>query len=66
MKSRVSFLRKQTALLLTALLLLSCCSILAFAQSVGTVKAKQTARTNRTATVTWTKSGTVTGCEVLR
>ena len=43
MKSRVSFLRKQTALLLTALLLLSCCSILAFAQSVGTVKAKQTA-----------------------
>ena len=66
MKQRFSSLRKCTALLLTVLLVFSCCSLFAFAQTVGTIKVKQSARSNRTATVSWTKSGAVTGCEVLR
>ena len=66
MKQRFSSLHRCMSVLLVFLLLLSCCSLLAFAASVGTVHVKQTARSNRTATVTWTKQGNVTGCEVLR
>ncbi len=66
MKHHIPFLRKSTALVLSFLLLLSCCSVFAFAQTVGTVKVKQSVRAKYSATLTWTKSGTVTGCEVLR
>lgn len=66
MKQHSSSFSKALAVFLLLSLLVSSLALPAGAQAVGTVKAKQSARTNRTATVAWSISGAVTGCEVLR
>ena len=66
MKQHSIFFSKAMAVFLLLSLLVSSLALPAGAQSVGTVSAKQSARTNRTATVAWSKTGAVTGCEVLR
>ncbi len=47
-------------------MLLSLLAPFAAAQSVGTVKVKQTAKTTRSVTISWSYSGSVTKCELLR
>ena len=47
-------------------MLLSLLVPFAAAQSVGTVKVKQTEKTTRSVTISWSYSGSVTGCELLR
>ena len=61
------FSKKRLVCLALALcMLLSLLTPFAAAQSVGTVKVKQTAKTTRSVTITWSYSGSVTGCELLR
>lgn len=46
--------------------LLCLLTLVVSAQSVGTVKVKQTAKTTRSVTISWSYSGSVTGCELLQ
>ena len=61
------FSKQRLLYLLLALCALLCLFVLfASAQSVGTVTVKQTEKTTRSATISWSYSGNVTGCELLR
>lgn len=54
------------ALLLAFVCLFGALPFAVSAASVGTVSVKQTGKTTRTVTISWTKSGSVTGVELLR
>lgn len=58
--------RRALALLLALVCLLGTLPFAVSAASVGTVKVKQTEKTTRTATISWTLSGSVSGVELLR